>query len=539
MQKYNICYSLDFNYVEQFCASVASVLTNSDKDEFFNFFILDGGLSDKNKAEINILKNIKNFNIRYIKMKEEDFRDCPLLCNKSENYKDYHVTLPTYYRFLLPDLLNDLNKILYLDCDVIVRSSLKELINQNFDGNAAIMVLDAESEKNALRLNINKYFNAGVMLINLDYWRSNDIKNKLFSYAKNNSDKILWQDQDIINSVLAGNIKEVSKKWNYQYFQYENIDKKNASEAVIIHLAGRFKPWLIPFESEIYNLYYEYLNLTAFKNKIFEYLLNASGKKLKDNIGGSVTNIVLNVDDKDLDKCYKEINKSYNYTDEQINLINIKTDEKISKVYNNISDNVTKCYDYTNNQIGMVNIQTDGKVSKVYDEISKNYKFTSNLAEEKEINITKETDLKFSEIYSYTNSHVSNLYNELKNAGSNIEINLNNKITDIYNINAEIDGQITNLKQEISTLVKTDAIDLLRENFKKIIEEKNLQFSIEINNVKSEFENKLNEQRIKYEHKLIDMENQLCNMNLMLEKFVEEMKKTPFQKFKEKFYKKK
>ena len=380
MQEYNICYSLDSKYTEQLCASVASVLANSIQDENINFYILDGGLSEVDKSNIETLRNIKNFNIEYIKMQDENFSDCPLLAKTNENYSDYHVTLPTYYRFLLPDILQSQSKVLYLDCDVIVKGSLKDLFEGNIKNYAVAMVLDSESEKEAKRLGINNYFNAGVMLINLDYWRENDVKIKLFEYAKNNQDKILWQDQDIINAVLSGYIKELSNKWNFQYFQYEAINNKTVSEAVILHLAGRFKPWLMPFESEIYEEYYEYLKLTPYKNKISLYRLNSSGKRLKNNIGGSVTNIVLTATDKDLEQCYKELNKNYDYTNEQLALI---------------SNNLQKA------------------------------------SETKYIELNKETDLKFSEIYYYTNSYAADLYKEVKNSHTELENNLNNKISEI------------------------------------------------------------------------------------------------------------
>ena len=79
MQEYNICYSLDFKYLEQLCASIASVLANSQNDENINLFILNNGLSEEDKFKIELLKNVKNFNIKYIEMKNEDFSNCPLL----------------------------------------------------------------------------------------------------------------------------------------------------------------------------------------------------------------------------------------------------------------------------------------------------------------------------------------------------------------------------------------------------------------------------------------------------------------------------
>ena len=120
MQEYNICYSLDSAYVEQLAVSIASILKNADINENINFYILDGGLTKKDKKEIESLKNIKNFNIEYLSVNSSDFSDYPLLKKDNIDYKDYHVTLPTYFRFKLPGLLNSLSKVLYLDCDVII-----------------------------------------------------------------------------------------------------------------------------------------------------------------------------------------------------------------------------------------------------------------------------------------------------------------------------------------------------------------------------------------------------------------------------------
>ena len=126
-----------------------------------------------------------------------------------------------------------------MDCDVIINKSLKTLYETNIKDTAALMVLDAESKREAERLNIENYCNAGVMLINLDYWRKNNVEQRLFDYAKNNADKILWQDQDVINTVLRNEIKTIDNKWNFQYFQYENIDIEKLPKIGIFHLAGR------------------------------------------------------------------------------------------------------------------------------------------------------------------------------------------------------------------------------------------------------------------------------------------------------------
>ena len=361
MLELNICYSLDSQYAEQLAVSMSSILNNSDEDENINFYILDGGLSNEDKTNINSLKKIKNFSIEYININKEDFNCCPLLKEKDEKYSSYHVTLPTYFRFKLPTLLNDLDKVLYIDCDIIARTSLKELFKENLNNKALAMVLDAESKKEAKRLGLKKYYNAGVMLINLDFWRKNNVEESLFNYAKNNSDKILWQDQDIVNIVLEDKIKSISEKWNFQYFLYEKIDVKALSDSSIIHLAGRFKPWLIPFEHPIYDYYYYYLSFTPWKNKIIQYKQMSSLKYLKNNVGGSETNILLAATDEDLQKVYKEITNSYRFTEESCKLLDAKFDI-LQKEFSDF-----KFSDF------------DNSISKVYEEISKNYDYTNEL----------------------------------------------------------------------------------------------------------------------------------------------------------------
>ena len=512
MNEYNICYSLDNNYTEQLCASIASILVNSSRDCLFNFYILENGLISENKTKIELLRNIKNFNIKYIKMKDEDFKDCPMLAQINEQYREYHVTKPTYYRFLLPDILKNLDKVLYLDCDVIVKGDLTELFQQNSREKAGVMVLHAESNKEAKRLQLEKYYNAGVMLINLEYWRKYNVKDKLFDYAINNKNKILWQDQDIINAVLNGEIVEVSNIWNYQYFQYENVDNKMVADAKILHLAGRFKPWLMPFESEIYDEYYEYLRLTPFKNKITEYKLNASGKRLKNNIGGSVTNIVISATDKDIEeKC----RKNYEYTNEKVEGCRAEVTKYTDEKANACFDEITKNYEYTNE-----------KVEGCFAEITKNYEYTKTLNS----SLNKDTDLKFSENYAYFNMHVSSLYKELKSGISTLENSINIKSYEQNNTIENINKTINAIKNEIETLPRFNNIDEIKRN----IEKREFDNALVFNSLKAEFEDKLNFQRIKYERKIMDLEKNLQE----LQETVKELKKTPFEKFMEKFRKK-
>ncbi len=433
MSEYNICYSLDSKYAEQLAVSITSIIKNADVNDIVNFYILDGGLTKTDKSDIELLKNIKNFNIEYISINPEDFNNCPLLKDKDIKYSDYHVTLPTYFRFKSASIFKKLNKILYLDCDVIVRKSLKELFETDIEKSAVSMVLDVESKKEAVRLNLKKYYNAGVMLINLDYWRKNDVENRLFNYAFNNKDNILWQDQDILNCVLADEIKKLGEKWNYQYFLYENIDIKKLADCVILHLSGRFKPWLIHFEHPVYDEYYYYLSFTPWRNKILEYKQLCNGKFLKDNIGGHETNIIPNATKADL---YSEVEKSYKYSNKLLNdlkeNLKIDTDKKIQSVYEEVSKN----YEYIDKNIletkEIIKIDTDKKIQSVYDEVSKNYEYIDkNILEAKEI-IKIDTDKKIQSVYDEVSKNYEYIDKNILEAKEIIKIDTDKKIQSVY-----------------------------------------------------------------------------------------------------------
>ena len=79
MQEYNICYSLDSNYAEQLAVSLASILKNADVEDNINIYILDGGLSEEDKKNIELLKNIKDFSLNYIQVSNDDIKECTLL----------------------------------------------------------------------------------------------------------------------------------------------------------------------------------------------------------------------------------------------------------------------------------------------------------------------------------------------------------------------------------------------------------------------------------------------------------------------------
>ena len=267
----NICFSTDNNYAMHCGAAIASVLKNTKTEKTIDFYILnDGSLSKKNKKKlkkVSVLKRIVNL---YFLTVDKNIFENFFIKEKS------HFTLATYYRYVIPSMLQSLSKLIYLDCDLIVNSDIEELYNIDLEENYIGAVQDIIGRENQLRLVLNMsnyYCNAGVLFMNLAKMREDNIQAKLIKCTEDKKDVILWQDQDVINIVLEGKIKYLDLAWNLQYFypgEYMDFDVEQFEQAKknpkIIHFIGHIKPWNIlssrPFEKE----YFKYLKMTPWKN---------------------------------------------------------------------------------------------------------------------------------------------------------------------------------------------------------------------------------------------------------------------------------
>lgn len=354
MPIYNVCFSSDKDYTEPLAVAITSIIENSKPDENFNFHILDGGISKNNKDRLINLKKFKDFNINFIEMDYQDFDACPMLKDNNEHYCNYHVTKPTYFRFKLPSLLPDLDKILYLDCDIISFDSIKDLYNTEINNYYAGMTNDIASKKESSRLNLTDYYNAGVMLINLTKWREDNIEDKLFEFVKNNKNILLWQDQDAINIVFQNKILNLSSKWNFQISPESSEDHKKLfekyQEISILHFAGRFKPWLNFSGSTIFELYYNYLGKIGWLDNLYEYKHNFFKYNLKEELYNGLIS-------EELQKVYKYIESKHQ------DMLDI-SDMRFSNVENNFFHEQSKIYEYINHNVALIFQKYDKKIEE-------------------------------------------------------------------------------------------------------------------------------------------------------------------------------
>lgn len=495
MGEFNICFNADNNYTEQLGVAITSILKNSDKEDRFNFYVLDGGFTKESKNQIQELSQIKDFKISYIKMNLDDFKNCPLLKDYNKDFKHFHVPMSAYFRFKMASVFPKLDKILYLDCDLIVASRLKELYESDLTDKYAAMVLDVENENEAERLNIPVYCNAGVMLINLAKWREDSIEEKLFEYAEKNKETILWQDQDVLNVVLKGKIKILPRKWNFQFFQYDPSRYEGLFEKYyeynILHFAGKYKPWNNETIHPLFNEYYSYLQFTPWKKNLVNYKKQAFDKFFSSDIKGSVFyEDIMNTQrgtEKQVEEIqlkssalFGEIIKANKYTDEKFQEIISYADEKITT-------NNTELYRYAEHIVGL-------KGSELNEEIGKVYKFVETKNAEIAFEEQNKTDQKIAEVfaaiekvYKYAEEIVQSKNEEFLDNIKNVE----GKIVSLeHNSRLEIHEQ----KEFLNRLIQTKT-DNLRSFFEEAIK-------TQLDIVKKTYESLSNQQKSLYESEL-------------------------------------
>ncbi len=255
IMKMNICFATDENYLRPTAVAIMTILlTNKNQD--FTFYILSQKLTTE--SETILKETVKKYSAKS-SLEFCFLTDDILKTFSSTIKKDDHVSLATYLRLFLPSLLpKSVDKILYIDGDTICTDSLEELYSTDLKDFSMCACTDARTDdsENFNRLNYsleNGYFTAGVLLINIDYWRKNDIQNKCLNFISENKSICTWHDQDALNKVLAGTIKPLHLKyaapesfWEDET-RYPERFEKEIEEArkspVIIHCLNKIKPW--------------------------------------------------------------------------------------------------------------------------------------------------------------------------------------------------------------------------------------------------------------------------------------------------------
>ena len=166
-----------------------------------------------------------------------------------------HFSHAVYLRLLLPELLPDVSRLIYLDCDLLVEAPLAPLWAVDVQGMSCAGV-----PENGLagRLGVARYVNSGVLLLNLDYWRRHDVARQCIAWLENNREQALMVDQDAINVVLQDKIVFLPQRWNLNSADDLGPASREANPQRVLHFAGPYKPWHRAYDFALAEIYQSY-----------------------------------------------------------------------------------------------------------------------------------------------------------------------------------------------------------------------------------------------------------------------------------------
>lgn len=251
-EKIQIAFGFDCNFIMQIGITIISICENTHENILFHALI-SSNVTPEHCMTIEQIVKSYNQHIVFYTIDSEAFNSMP---------ENAHITHSTYNRLLIPKLIpQDIHKVIYLDGDIIVSSSLLSLWQIELDDDTpAAASIDARGsgviQHNGCDIPLSQiYFNAGVLLYNVDYWRKNRIGEKCINYITES--KCPWMDQDAINHVIGSKIKYIHPKYNLQMAfvrskenewcvekaKFFNEIREAIANPVIYHYSEESKPW--------------------------------------------------------------------------------------------------------------------------------------------------------------------------------------------------------------------------------------------------------------------------------------------------------
>lgn len=235
-----IFFSTDDNYIPFLDVAIASLIANASKDYEYRIIVLNTGLKQDNVRKIKQNERA-GFQIDFIDISNE-------VENIKSRFKDvYHFSVVTYYRLFIASLFPQYDKVVYLDCDLVVLGDISELyrmeLGDHIFGAAPEEFVQNTKEfrqyaESALGVNPDGYVNAGVLLMNLKEFRKNRIEEQFVQLITEHDFDLLDPDQAYLNYLCSGKILVLPNGWNKEPMPLDCDGKKN-----IVHYALYKKPW--------------------------------------------------------------------------------------------------------------------------------------------------------------------------------------------------------------------------------------------------------------------------------------------------------
>lgn len=279
-----IVFATDDGYAPYLGVALHSLIVHTSPVNEYRIFIFCTHLSQEHKRRIRSLAK-DHVKVEFLNVSE-----------KTQNLQSYndttHLSVETTYRLLIPDILPEYDKVLYLDCDIAVLADVAELYQFDIKNKVlGVGQLSGEvewivnSSKN-LQVEVSDVFNAGILLINTKSFFEQGIKEQCLALLgedwKRKTPRFLFQDQDALTVVCQGKVERFPEEWNFEWHKKLPYMKENGTlsdteaddlyfkirkNINILHFASSYKPWSTP-EAQFADVFWEYARETVFYEEI-------------------------------------------------------------------------------------------------------------------------------------------------------------------------------------------------------------------------------------------------------------------------------
>lgn len=240
------------NEYAPYCGVMITSIFCNNREHEIEINILSNYIDTINRAKFEELARLYSKKIFIIHVDNNFFENLPV------GGRFVNISIETYYRLKIVSLFPQYDKILYLDCDMIVRHDLKDLWETDISDYAIgsiqdnVYMVKSSTERLCYPISLS-YYNAGMGLYNLAFLREFQFDKKVSDFINNNLESILFHDQDILNVVCKGHFKSISVRWNMldvflkknPHLPQERLAdlEKWIEDPGIIHFSAKYKPW--------------------------------------------------------------------------------------------------------------------------------------------------------------------------------------------------------------------------------------------------------------------------------------------------------
>jgi lipopolysaccharide biosynthesis glycosyltransferase len=266
-----VLFCTDNNYWQHMGATLASLLSSNGRHRF-RILVCSLEPNPENEMKIRqIAQEFGNATVEFILFTPKYREALPV---------DRYISLGAYLRLFVTEYVDPaLDKLLYLDSDLIIRKDIETLWAADIDAYLAAAAVEPRFHENPGIVPGEPYFNSGVMLINLSRWRSEgDLIEQFIACAKQKFSALPYWDQDILNIVLRGRVAFLSPRWNFHAIYAELLPEQLGfardeflsirRNPDIIHFTSKDKPWHYIPEPQYKRCYWEALSRTPWKGAV-------------------------------------------------------------------------------------------------------------------------------------------------------------------------------------------------------------------------------------------------------------------------------